>query len=195
MNTKNNQHYRSTHMVIQNTFLTLLQSKTLQQISVREICNLAQINRSTFYTHYSSIYDLMEELDSILRVQTMEHFQNADIPLPGFFSADGIQVILEYMYAHQDFYQVYLGHIGAASYIKGVFEELWTGNEIHSFWPGAKSREQTYHAFQFFMSGTIGLIQLWLENGCSPSPADIAKRIFSFIPRELITCGSGETIL
>ena len=44
-----------------NAFLELLEKKELAYITVKEICEKAGVNRSTFYLHYETIGDLLEE--------------------------------------------------------------------------------------------------------------------------------------
>lgn len=49
-----------------NTYLDLIPSKKWDKISVKEICSHAEITRGTFYQYYSSIYDLMEQIETTL---------------------------------------------------------------------------------------------------------------------------------
>ena len=51
-----------TKRVIRDSFLELLAEKPVEKISVTEICNNADINRGTFYAHYSDPYDLKQKL-------------------------------------------------------------------------------------------------------------------------------------
>ena len=54
-----------TKMVIKEALFELLAQKSLQQIRVKEICELADINRGTFYTHYADINDLVDQLEIV----------------------------------------------------------------------------------------------------------------------------------
>ena len=54
---------RYTKMVIKNSFVKLLQSKPLSKITVKEICDLSEINRATFYKYYCDPYDLLEKIE------------------------------------------------------------------------------------------------------------------------------------
>ena len=44
---------RYTQMVLKQSFLELLKEKPVSRITVKEVCALAQLNRATFYAHYS----------------------------------------------------------------------------------------------------------------------------------------------
>ncbi len=53
---------------IKNAFLKLRSSKSLERITVKELSDLALINKATFYMHYKDIYDLSSQMeDEILR--------------------------------------------------------------------------------------------------------------------------------
>ena len=52
--------------VINETALELLNEKDISKITVTELCELADINRATFYKYYRDIYDLLENIESNL---------------------------------------------------------------------------------------------------------------------------------
>lgn len=74
MNVKGNENrsVRETKMRIQQTFLQLMQKKPYTKISIREISEQANINRSTFYLHYQDVYDLMEQIEDELLCKMKE---------------------------------------------------------------------------------------------------------------------------
>ena len=53
-----------TKTAIHNTFLELRSKKPLEKITIKELCEKAQINKSTFYSHYEDIYALSQMLES-----------------------------------------------------------------------------------------------------------------------------------
>lgn len=54
---------RKTETAIKNAFIELRAKKPLEKITVKELCDLALINKSTFYTHYEDIYALSEAME------------------------------------------------------------------------------------------------------------------------------------
>lgn len=54
---------RVTKMLIRRAFTELLREKPIQRISVKELCTRAGINRGTFYTHYTDLYDLQKQME------------------------------------------------------------------------------------------------------------------------------------
>ena len=66
---------KQTQKFIMSTFMQLLESESLDKITVRDIVEECEINRNTFYYHYSDIYDI---LDDVFRVET-EKFMSEDV--------------------------------------------------------------------------------------------------------------------
>lgn len=60
---KDNQRIRLSKRLLQASLMQLLQSKSIHKISVREICDGAEINRTTFYKYYGSQYDLLKDIE------------------------------------------------------------------------------------------------------------------------------------
>lgn len=76
MNTKNNQRTRLSKILLKNALMDLLSEKgSVTKISVRELCERADLNRSTFYAHYSEPKELLEEVEAALLDATREHLQ------------------------------------------------------------------------------------------------------------------------
>ena len=74
---------RYTKCVLKESFLTLLKKKPVSRITVREVCTLADISRSTFYTHYLDCFDLMEEIENEILgefASSLKYIREADVP-------------------------------------------------------------------------------------------------------------------
>ena len=52
-----------TKKIIKDTFLELLSKKDIKKITVSEICNIADINRATFYRYYLDVHNLLESIE------------------------------------------------------------------------------------------------------------------------------------
>ena len=55
-----------TKMVLRESLIKLLQKKPISRITVKELCELADINRATFYTHYTDQFDLLRKVSDEL---------------------------------------------------------------------------------------------------------------------------------
>ncbi|MDE6789083.1 MAG: TetR/AcrR family transcriptional regulator [Ruminococcus sp.] len=62
-----------------NAFIELRAKKPLERISVKEICELSNINKSTFYAHYLDIYDLSDKIESEITAQIINGIDVDDL--------------------------------------------------------------------------------------------------------------------
>ena len=72
MNTTNNKKRKKSQDQIERIFLQLIQKKNIDEISVSNICELANLNRSTFYSNYIDIYDLAEKIKKDMEIEFAE---------------------------------------------------------------------------------------------------------------------------
>ena len=113
MNTPNNKRYRDMTECINAAFSSLLQNKELRDITVTDICELAGIERSTFYAHYNDIAALANDYAAQIEKQVSEqpHKEN------------DFSWIFEYIKEHPDFFKIYfkLGVSQVSSDYKTIF--------------------------------------------------------------------------
>lgn len=57
---------RYTQKVLKESLLSLLKDKPINKITVTEVCGLAELNRATFYAHYSDCFALLESIENEL---------------------------------------------------------------------------------------------------------------------------------
>lgn len=75
-NKKTDRRVLKTKRAIKKAFIQLLGEKELNEISISEISDLADINRKTFYTYYAGVYQLVEELENEVTVMMGEIIQD-----------------------------------------------------------------------------------------------------------------------
>ena len=67
-----------TKQSIINAFIEIRSRKEVERITVKELCEKARINKSTFYAHYKDIYDLSDQLETELVDSIMENFNHPE---------------------------------------------------------------------------------------------------------------------
>ncbi|MCE5222680.1 hypothetical protein LLG10_00610 [bacterium] len=63
---KEDRRVRMTKLILRDSLLELMKKKSINKITPTEICRQADINRNTFYSHYSSPYDLLMQIENAL---------------------------------------------------------------------------------------------------------------------------------
>ncbi|MCM1387661.1 MAG: hypothetical protein NC231_10050 [Bacillus sp. (in: Bacteria)] len=69
---------KKTNNSIINAFLELRSKKEIEKITVKELCERAMINKSTFYSHYADIYDLSEYLENQLASEIIDGLEHPE---------------------------------------------------------------------------------------------------------------------
>lgn len=174
MNTKNNRLNRETDEKIIRTVYGMMtrEKRPIGKITVREICEQAEIHRSTFYAHYQDVYDLVERVErNMSRQLTESFFRKMDEKAP---ARDCFTEIFSFIREHREFYLYYL----AESRQSGVLQLAWdvirdriaeTELTPASFGVGTQE-EMAYHG-AFFLMGMTAVVRLWLQNGCREEPS------------------------
>lgn len=163
MNTKNNRRKQASVEQIRQAFMHFLQKKELSQITVAEICKEAAINRSTFYAHYTDIYDLADHIFRELESDVSQLL----IPQSGWLqSAQEFLKLLYHIKNNQDLYNFYF---------KLGYEDrnlIWYDKMDLQAMPDTALID--YHV-AFFRSGFNAIIKLWLRGGCRETPEQMCQ--------------------
>jgi len=105
---------------IQTSLIHLLQSNSIHQISICELCHQAQIHRSTFYKHYGSQYDVLNEISTQYLKDAENCIQGADAHDKESV-AKAVASLLEYMEEHLELSRLLLNNIVDAAFAEKVF--------------------------------------------------------------------------
>lgn len=174
---QSDQRTRLTRRLIREAMMELLSQKPIQNISVKELCQKAGINRGTFYTHYTDIYDLLAQLED----EMLADVQAALMPLledsPAACTPLRITTgVFQCLKDNADLCTVTLGPYGDKQFAARL---LAIGQEMvlktySSFFAGVTRKNLEYY-YAFVSAGCIGLLEVWLKNGMTAPAAEIAQ--------------------
>ena len=79
---------------IANAFLELRKQKNIEKITVKELAELAYINKATFYIHYRDIYDLADEveIEVVREILGQMKYKDKLLTHPELFVKESMQV-------------------------------------------------------------------------------------------------------
>lgn len=106
MNKKNNQRFHDTEVRMEAAMLELMKTMEFEKITVKKICEKAEVNRSTFYAHFLDIYDMLDKMEKELRKELLESYHEYSESLT--FSEQSFICFLEHIRKHQYFYKINL---------------------------------------------------------------------------------------
>ena len=175
--TRRDHRVKVTRMLIQKAFTQLVRQKPLQSISIKELCELAGINRGTFYAHYRDLYDLREQMEQDM----MQDFEQALQPLFAAKTEDLTPLkittqIFQCIKDNADICAVTLGPYGDkefAAKIINIGRERCIASYSAYFLGTSHTKLEFFYAF--VSAGCIGLLEKWLDEGMSTSVEELAQ--------------------
>ena len=170
MNTQNNRRSQETCDRMKQSMLELLEHIDILDITVSRLCDAAEVNRSTFYSHYDSIADIMEEIEREIGVNLLERFSEDNYDESNPFSMDHFTIVLEHMKENQNFYRAYLTQSTSQSQLDWAFGQLLE-QFVRPMMHGLNVDDIAIeYYFAFFRAGFIALLSHWLQNRCREEP-------------------------
>ena len=183
--------YYNTAVLMNQALIELLNKKDFEYITVKEICKKAGVNRSTFYLHYETIQDLLDECIENSNKKFVNYFDNN----PGqFVSKIATCPIEELMLITPKYISPYLSYIKENKLIHQVaIKHARLMNSIdkfealnkHVFMPilkrfGLDQKEGNY-MITYYLHGITAIINEWIKSGCKDEIEYIEKLIIKCV--------------
>ena len=174
---KENRRTRLTKRLLRESLLELLHEKPVDHITVKELCECAELNRSTFYAYYTDVSALYEEMgnelaDALLKhIQTMNNQSGLNTELMLTYIRDNCEMfrLLVYCDHYTDLNQSIIKRI-----FRGFFDIPLKG-DLHCL------PEEREYVLQFLFLGGTGIIHRWVLNDCDLPPRQVAQLIDTMI--------------
>jgi AcrR family transcriptional regulator len=169
---------RYTRKILKDSLLELMKTRAVAEIGIKEVCALAEISRSTFYTYYTDVYHLLAEIEE----EVVAYFEDRVDKIPVKHSRREFEMIiqmLQYVADNSSSLQILLSENGDPGFQKQFFQRfiLKAKKILHntSEDPGETYIHEGYSVF--VVHGAVGLLQYWLKNNMHiPIPA-LAKML------------------
>jgi len=155
---KQDRRVRYTKRALQESLLALLKEKAIEKISVKELCERADVNRSTFYVYYGSPKELMDSIVDEMYAQLAAKPREFD-SLQEFLTG-----ICESLMEYRELMLVVLRSgdmIGMLYRLVGIWEEQFRA-EMRKYGIEGERCELVY---SFLSTGTCFAIGTWVTGG------------------------------
>jgi AcrR family transcriptional regulator len=176
---------RYTRKALRDSLIELMRSKSIVRITIKELCDLADISRSTFYAHYNNQYDLLKQIED----ETIAYFEDI---LKKFDKRRSVREIIQMVEEivrniadNSSSIQALLSRNGDISFQERFFRRFT--HQLHlvnsfiepplSDIPGIEEYYLVY-----IVNGSIALVQHWLENSMDIPIPQLAKMLIQLSP-------------
>lgn len=181
---KSQSKYFNTALRMDEALITLPEKKELEYITVKEICETAGVNRSTFYLHYETISDLLEETVAMINERFLSYFPQTEEAVLGGMGhrelKDLVLVSREYLLPYlrfiRDNKKIYRAAFRNPTDMRadaryGDLKKHILSPILERFQIPAAHRP---YYIAYYIEGIIAIIKEWLRQGCADDPEILA---------------------
>ena len=185
---KEDRRVRRTKKLLTQALTRLLQEKQVNEITVRELTDLADMNRGTFYLYYKDIFDMLEKIEdsmfAALDVIMERHEKDA-------LAADTKPILLDlfnFIQENKEMSRVLLSVNGDMNFLHRLNEVV--REKCRSAWLALRKGQDEdafdYH-YSFVVFGCAGVIRAWVNRDCPESAEEMAELSDRMIRRGSLT--------
>ena len=183
-----NRSVRNTKRRLRDGLLQLMESRPINEISVKELTELVDVNRGTFYFHYADIYELLHAIEDEFFTQ-FDSTLNQTPSLEAGEDHPYLTSIFGCLAENRDLCRIMLGPNGDMQFVERV--KRLVDERCSYLWralipEGDSRRFKLYNAF--VINGCVGLIQQLVEEGSPYTPADIAGLTATIVLESVRPC-------
>ena len=149
--------------------MQLLEKKPIETITIYELCDTAQINRTTFYKYYGSQYGLLSDIEK-------DHFGKLEELLSerGVDSEDILCKVLEALHEDEKNYKILINALPDKDFSAKLFNLPAIRMQIEKNIPETFSTREREHLCLFFYQGGYAIIREWLNREDREPPKTLA---------------------
>lgn len=188
---KNQSKYFYTASLMDEALLALLQKKDYESITVKEVCEKAGVNRSTFYLHYENMDDLLGESYELICNRFFEQCKPSDVSreqAESIAKNDGFLITPEYLVPYLNFvkqnrkvYALIMNNaslFGADKTFKKMYGDIFS--PVLEKYGVPRNRRQ--YVFAYYMRGTLAIIETWVKEDCLLGTDEVVSIITDCLP-------------
>lgn len=184
---KSESKYFNTAVRMDEALISLLEKKDFEYITVKEICEAAGVNRSTFYLHYENMSDLLRETtahitDSFFSYfskdsqNISQRFQACDLKELIFITPEYLTPYLTFIKENQRVFKIAIKQFGTMGF-DGVYSNLRKDIFNPVLTKYCIPENERKYILKFYLIGITAIVMEWLDNSCTDSIDFVSKII------------------
>lgn len=172
-----NQRRMLTKYLVHEALLKLLKEKSINKISIKELCQVAGINRTTFYNHYGSQYDVLNEIaEAYMQSTSFTMLKESE---RGRNIYECLVSILEYMKENIEFAKLMLEQEHYDLFTQIIKSLPQFDQMVIKHLPEKLDLDKRNAIASYVQYGSVKLLKEWILSDCMKSPEEEAMLILS----------------
>lgn len=180
---KSESKYFNTAIKMNLAFISLLKEKPFEYITVSEICKKAGVNRSTFYLHYETISDLLDETIRYLLDDFLSYFPNERLSVSlnlsdcepkdlVYIRGEYLKPYLKYIRENKEVFATALVHnktLNLENIHKRMFDNIYNPILDRFGYP----EDYRNYIVRYYLNGILAIVIEWIKNDFDKSIEEI----------------------
>ncbi len=165
---------KRTKKALREALLSLLEKKNINEISVTELTNLADVNRATFYFYYTDLLDMLQQIqnDSYVEFSDVINESNASITtIEGF--TEYAERLLDYCKEHEALVK-FIIHNDTNNQLYRQIQTLMLHNIPNSKDTFPEDNPARYST-NYILNAMVGIMIDWMDEGMKIPPRELAE--------------------
>ncbi|NMA65188.1 MAG: TetR/AcrR family transcriptional regulator [Clostridiaceae bacterium] len=172
---KTDRRVKYTKALLKEALVELLKERHISKISVTALCEVADVNRSTFYTHYTDQFDLLRQVEDEV-ITNLKSFLDKYVDDRMPITEQNLKGILEYAKNNADLFTVLLGEHGDHAFHNDLMELV----KLIPFQYSAEESIKEY-LLTFAINGCISVLYKWIVEEREETPEEMANLVLKVI--------------
>ncbi len=192
-NPKCERRYLRTEKMLRESLISLLFRNQIQDITVSQLAAHADLNRSTFYLHYTDIYDLLETMENDLFCELRSA---VEATWQGHHDANHFFRFLAQAFTilqrNARFCMALIRQKSGTTFFQQL-EKLFYAEgfrTLKSYAPNTTAPQDLQYAVDFAIAGCMGMIQRWFTSSCIQTPEHMAHLALTLLRKGTISMDS-----
>lgn len=180
----NDSRVKRTKKLIRKGLAELAKEKSINKITVKELTDLIEINRGTFYLHYKDIFDLVESIENSLYDEFNEIIKTVNPKTILETPIDILEKFCVFISENADAFVMLIGENGDANFVYriGTVMNDAVFELFSSIYPKMDSVRYSF-TYEYCKYGSVGLIRCWIIENHDWTPRQVAELWLRLIAR------------
>ena len=180
----NDRRVKRTKKLIRKGLAELAKKKSINKITVKELTDLIEINRGTFYLHYKDIFDLVESIENSLYDEFNEIIKTVNPKTILETPIDILEKFCVFISENADAFVMLIGENGDANFVYriGTVMNDAVFELFSSIYPKMDSVRYSF-TYEYCKYGSVGLIRCWIIENHDWTPRQVAELWLRLIAR------------
>ena len=161
-----------TKLLIRSALIELMDEKNFERITIKELCERANVNRTTFYLHYSDQRSVLTDVKETVCKKTVAMIGEADFSDPTYF----VEQFLTYIKENDRQFRILFFHDEGDTFRFSLMDAV--AKELIQYLPTTADPQTDAFAFAYLMSGSLSIIIEWMKTNYERSARELAGFIF-----------------